>query len=78
MTESQVVNEWMSQGEARGRLLDHRQALLEFLKERFPGALPDDVVKLINEQESLEMLVDWFQAAIRAPRFEDFLAVLRR
>jgi hypothetical protein len=78
MTESQVVNEWMSQGEARGKLLDRRQSLLELLQERFPGLVPAEVVKLINEQESLELLVNWFRAAIHAFTFQDFLAVLRR
>ncbi len=78
MTESQVVNEWISQGEAKGMLIKQRQNLLEALSLRFPGSTPDDVVRLINEQESLTLLDDWFRAALRAYTFEQFMDVLKR
>jgi hypothetical protein len=78
MTESQVVNEWMNQGEARGRLEQARKDILTALNARFPGATPPEIVKLIDEQDSLELLEDWFEAAILAFTFEQFLAVLRR
>jgi hypothetical protein len=78
MTESQVVNEWTRQAESRAKLVERRLALLELLEGRFPGVVPPEVVKLINEQESLELLDDWFRAALRAFSFEQFLAVLRR
>jgi hypothetical protein len=77
MTESQVVNEWISQGEARGKLANQRQNLVEILEARFPGAVPNDVVRLIPGQESMEVLHDWFKAAVRAYSFEQFLAVLK-
>jgi hypothetical protein len=63
LTESQVVNEWISQGEARGRLAERRQSVVRLLTKRFPGAVPYDVIRLINEQESLELLDDWFDTA---------------
>ncbi len=78
MTESQVVNEWMSQGAAKGQLMERRRNLLEFLTLRFPGSVPDEVRRLINEQESLPLLDDWFRAAVRAYTFEQFLDVLKR
>lgn len=78
MTESQVVNEWMSQGEARGRLAEGRRSLLDLLEGRFPGAVPSDVVRMIQQQESLELLHDWFKVAVRAYSFEQFLAVLKK
>jgi hypothetical protein len=78
MTESQVVNEWINRGEARGKLTERRQTLLELLEIRFPGAVPNEVVQLIQQQESLELLHDWFTAAARAYSFEQFLAVLKR
>ena len=78
MTESQVVNEWISQGEARGKLAERRQNLLKLLAKRFPGAAPDDVVRLINEQESLDVLGHWFDAAAEAYTFQQFLDVLKR
>ncbi len=78
MTESQVVNEWMSQGEARGRLEQARKSLLVVLGKQFPGTVPAEIGRLINEQESLELLDDWLRAALDADTFEQFLAVLRR
>ncbi len=78
MTESQVVNEWISRGEAKGKLLEARQNLLELLEGRFPGAVPNDVVQLIQHQESLELLHDWFKTAVRAYSFEQFMNGLKR
>jgi hypothetical protein len=78
MTESQVVNEWISQGEARGKLAERRQNLLKLLAKRFPGAVPNDVVGLVNEQESLDILGLWFDAAAEAYTFQQFLAVLKK
>ncbi len=78
MTESQVVNDWISQGEAKGKLTERRQKLLRLLAKRFPGAVPDDVVRLVNEQESLDILDHWFDAAAEAYAFPQFMDVLKR
>lgn len=78
MTESQVVNEWIRQGEAKGGLHRQRQNLLELLEGRFPGAVPNDVMQLIQQQESLELLHDWFKAAVRSSTFEQFLEVVKK
>jgi len=78
VTESQIVNEWISQGHTTGRLEQGRRDLLEVLQERFPGAAPAEVIQLINHQESLVLLHDWFRAALRADTFEQFMAVLRQ
>jgi hypothetical protein len=78
MTESEVVNEWISQGEVRGKLAIRRQDLLETLQERFPNEVPEEVLRLIKAQESLELLHHWFRAAIRADTFDKFLDILKR
>ena len=78
MTESQVVNEWIRQGEAKGKLETQRQNLLKLLNKRFPGLVPDEVVRLVNEQESLDLLGDWFDAAAGAYTFQQFMDVLKR
>lgn len=78
MTESAIVNEWMSQGEARGVLRNERQLLLRALNKRFPGAVPAEVTKLVNEQDSLDLLNHWFDTAVSATTFDEFLAVLKR
>jgi hypothetical protein len=65
MTESQVVNEWISQGEAKATFRERRQSLVEALEGRSPGAVPSDGVQLIQQQDSLELLHDWFRVAVR-------------
>jgi hypothetical protein len=76
-TESEVVNEWISEGLARGKIEMAREDLLELLKLRFPGVVPTEVVKLITEQDSPLLLRDWFRAAIHAFTFEQFLDALK-
>jgi hypothetical protein len=78
MTESQVVNEWISQGEAKATLRERRRKVLDALSFHFPGAATDEIVRLVNEQDSLPLLDDWFWAALRADTFEQFVAVLKK
>jgi hypothetical protein len=78
MTESKVVNEWIAQGETRATRKERQGALLRPLNRRFPGTVPTEVTKLINEQESLDLLTYWFDAAVDAKAFEDFMAVLKQ
>jgi hypothetical protein len=78
MTESQVVKEWMAKGVTTGRLTERREMLLRFLNGRFPGVVPADVTKLINEQESLDLLLHWIDASAKANTFQDFMAVLKQ
>jgi hypothetical protein len=78
MTESAVVNSWIEQGDNRGNLRATRRHLLELLDIKFPGAAPDEVRQLIEEQDTQSLLDDWFRALARAATYEDFLAVLRR
>ncbi len=78
MTESQIVNEWIRQGEARGRLLASRQYLRVLVLAKFPGVISPEILEQIDEQESQELLDEWFRVAVRAFIPEHFLAVLRR
>ncbi len=74
MTESQVVNEWIGQG----ALNERRQNLQRLLQGKFGGLVPEDVSRLISQQDSLPLLADWFDAALAAASIEEFIAVLRR
>ena len=78
MTESKVVNEWIEEAVAQAQLKEARENLVRLLRRRFPAALTEDVLGAINAQPSLDMLHDWFEAAISAFSAEAFLAVLRR
>jgi hypothetical protein len=77
MVESQVVKEWISQGEARGELKRQRRNLLDLVRQKFPTVSPE-VVKGINDQESMPVLEDWFHAAVGATTLDEFLAVLKK
>jgi hypothetical protein len=74
LTETQEANERIAQGELR----KERQLLLRMQDKRFPGAIPTDVTKLIIDQESLDLVIHWFDAAASAPTFADFIAVLKQ
>jgi hypothetical protein len=78
MIESQLVLEWTAEARREAELQGKREYLLLLLKCRFPDGLPEEIVSLINRQESFEVLRDWFQAAANAASLEEFLAVLRR
>jgi hypothetical protein len=77
MIESQIANEWISKGETKGMLKKGREDLIQVLKRRFPGMVSDDLVKVVNEQESLDLLNDWFTAALDVDSIEKFIAVQR-
>lgn len=78
MIESQLVQEWTADARREAELATGRDYLLRMLKARFPGPLPEEVIELINHQESGEVLSDWFDAALRVASLEEFQAVLRR
>ena len=78
MTESQVVNEWIRQGEMRGRLTVFRQDLPMLLQERFPAETTPEIIQFINQEENLLLLHEWFHSALRVSTFAEFLAVFRR
>ena len=78
MIESQLVQEWTADARRETELATRRDVLLEILKERFTEPLSEEIVGLIDHQESVEVLRDWFRAALHVPSLEEFIAVLRR
>lgn len=78
MTESMIVNEWIRQGDARGQLSGARRSLIRLVERKFTGSVPAEVVRVITQQESLELLDLWFDEALSANSIEQFTAVLRR
>ncbi len=57
MTESQVVNRWISQGEAKGKLEVTQTFLIRALR-RFGEPIPEEILATINTQTSLPLLED--------------------
>jgi hypothetical protein len=74
VTESQVVNEWISQG----KLEQRREDLLRLLERRFPGQIPEEVRRVLEHQDSMPILQDWFDEAAVAGSMDAFHTVLRR
>lgn len=78
MSDSMVVDRWIARAEAKTKLADGRRFILRTLRNRFGDAIPGDVQETIDTQPSLEMLDEWFDAAITVGSLQDFIAVLRR
>jgi hypothetical protein len=78
MTESNVVNRWIEEACSQARIEEARENLVRVLRRRFPAVLTEDVTAAIAAQPSLDLLHDWFDAAITAFSADEFLAVLRR
>jgi hypothetical protein len=78
MIESKLVMEWTADARRETELATRRDVLFQTLKERFAIPLPEEVVGVINQQVSVEVLRDWFRAALHVPSLDAFLAVLRR
>lgn len=76
LTESEVVNDWIRLGYARGVLESQRWCILALLSGRFPSAVTPEMTKQIEMQDDMERLGRWFDAALDAPTFADFLATM--
>src|SRR6185437_13164258 len=59
MIESQLVWEWTADARREAEVATRREDLLLAIKERFPEPIPEEIVSLINQQESVELLRDW-------------------
>jgi len=78
MVESQLVLEWTAAARREEEIKSARTWLLELLELRFPGAVPTEVREVIGKQDSLEMLHDWFKAAVKAISIDSFRAYFLR
>ncbi len=76
--ESQVVNEWRAEGDARGSLRTRRADVLRALEIRMKAPPPPEVVKTVESIDSLDELSRWLDAAIAATSLDEFLATIRR
>jgi hypothetical protein len=74
-----VIESRLLRREIEGGLLQQgREWLLRFLRARFPAELTPEVIEAINQQPSPSLLTDWYDTAIHAKSFDEFLAVLRQ
>ncbi len=78
MGESQYLNGVRERSRNLGELDNQRRTTLELLAIKFPGQASPEVVQLIEHQESMDVLRDWFRALARATTYDEFLAVLQR
>jgi hypothetical protein len=73
MVESQVANRWRAQGDLRTT----RALLLRLLETKYRGSLSDEVKQLIEHQTDLALLKRWFESALEATTFEQFVQKLK-
>jgi hypothetical protein len=74
VTESPLLNSWIAARELQWG----REWLLRYLKVRFPADLTPEVIDTVNQQPNMTLLSSWYQAAIEAKSYDEFLTVLRR
>ncbi len=73
MQESSLAKEMMQRGEIKMR----QAYILRTLRGKFPEAITDNLIHTINDQDSPDLLDEWFDAAREATTYDEFLAVLR-
>jgi hypothetical protein len=78
MSESQLFLEWTAEAKQEGKVETTRNCLLRLLTSRFPGAVPAEVREIIAKQDSLEILDDWYEAALKAFSIDTFRAHVMR
>jgi hypothetical protein len=67
VTESKIVNEWIAQGEAKGRVT----ALLELLADKFT-TVPPEVETAIRGTTAQDRLRAWAATAAKAANIDEF------
>lgn len=70
MEESQVVAEWMAQGERKAL----RSKLVEALEVRFPGPFPAELLSTLQAENDIDRLSRWFRVALTSASLEQFQA----
>jgi hypothetical protein len=71
MTESIVVNRWIAEGEAKGRVEGRVTALLEILGDKFQ-TVPSDLETAIRAVIAEDRLKAWISAAVKAASLDQF------
>lgn len=77
MTESTLVNRWMSQAESRAELRMMRQNLIYLLELRFPTARIEAIAKMIETQDDLNLLQRWFAIIAQCKCVDELIQSLR-
>ena len=77
MGESSIMNAMRKIGADQARLTMKRKWVGDLLDGRFPGQAPEEVKRLISQQDSEAMLDVWFASLARAGSYAEFDAVLR-
>jgi hypothetical protein len=73
VVESQVANRWRALGE----LTRSRTWLVRLLQTKYPAEFNDEVKHLVEQQTDLALLNQWFEFALEAPNFEQFVRQLK-
>ncbi|HEY8504041.1 MAG TPA: hypothetical protein VIL46_05625 [Gemmataceae bacterium] len=70
--ESQVVNEWLAEGERRGQRTLLRQKLTRVLETRFHTPVPEEIKQRIEAQSDVAVLDRWFDLALTVGSPDEF------
>ena len=76
MTESQTMLGWIRKGRQEGRLESKREDLLDLLRLRFQGEVPEDMKAAVDGTNDVDILHRWFKAAATATSLSGFRATM--
>jgi hypothetical protein len=77
MIDSPLVLQWTAEARRDTELATRREDILMTLRARFPEPLSEEIVKVINHQDSVQLLRAWFHAALYSPSLAAFTVVLQ-
>jgi hypothetical protein len=72
MVESKQVLEWIAEGEIKGRIEGEADALLRFLRKRFPPGPSADLESAIRTTTDLQRLRGWIDLAVETDSVDAF------
>jgi hypothetical protein len=72
MWHSQVVQQWKDEGRAEGELRTQRSNLLQILRLQFKVEIPPDLVTLIEQTTSMDVLNRWLNLSFEVSSLDDF------
>ena len=67
------VQQGLTQGETRGRLASRREDLIDLLVNKFSAHVNESMIQRIEAVDDLNLLKTWFEAALSAKSWKQFL-----
>lgn len=77
MRESTLIQSWIDRGYRIGTAEVHRDSLLQFIRAKLQGPVPETIRLAAEGTNDPEVLERWFDAALSGQTIQDLLNVMR-